>query len=214
MAILTLAEFKLLPTYLLNTALFSDDTINQALLDTAEERYLDIRGKGFKKITGDVTDTEYNIAGVSSLDIQGIVKGMLASGTNIRGKVTKVFVSSNYITLDTAATATGSDEEFDIYPFGSQGVIADIVYFLRVSATADPNKKSESIEKHSWTYRDTSDLVGGIPKSIANRIKSYVNTSITPIRGEGYDKGREEISTKDYDPQYTELDTGSVQVTQ
>lgn len=198
MAVLTLAEFKLTAPYLLNTSLFSDDTITQALLNDAEDMYLTVRGKPFKEITGDTTNLAYTIDSVTDADVTGLEKGFFIRGASIAGNVTDI-ATDNELTLDAAATATTADEDMFAYPVGAQSVVASITLYLREDAGNNSTHKSEAIEKHSWANLDQMDTAYGLPKKITSRIKSYARMPEGTITGKGYYKGREEISTSDID---------------
>jgi len=211
MAIITLSEFKLTSTYLLNTTLFSDDTTTQALIDEAEQAYLNVRGKAFKKITGDPTNSSAIIANISYYDMQGLFKNMFVRGTNIIGLIIDINDDGTQITLENDATGTATDEEMFVYPAQAQQVMAQIVLFLRQTASADLSKKSESIEKHSWTFFGQMDVKSGLPLTISNRIKSYLSVKEGQITDQGYYKGREEIAVNDVD---IILQPGSAEVTE
>lgn len=211
MALLTLSEFKASATYLLNTGIFGTDAITSQLILDAEDNYLSVRGRPFKKITGTFADTEYTIEGIPSYDMIGLVKGQRVSHASMRGEIVDIDQDANTITLDSAATADGDAVEMDVYPEQSLNVAIKIVQYLRNNAQGDTGNKSESIEKHSWTKYDNSEMVNGLPKSIASRIKSYVNAKEGQITGRGYYKGREEISATDQD---TKVYEGEVTVTE
>ena len=204
MAILTLSEFKASGTYLLNTALFGTDAITSQLILDAEDNYLSVRGKPFKKITGDYTDTEYVISGIPDYDMIGLAKGQRIGGTSIRGEIVDVDSDNNQITLDSAATATVADDEMFVYPEQSLNVAIKIVQYLRNTASTDLSKKSESIEKHSWANWGPMDTKSGLPRNITSRIKSLAHVHEGQITGKGYYKGREEIKTGDIDMVITE----------
>lgn len=197
MAILTLAEFKASATYLLNASLFGTDAITSQLCLDAEDSYLDVRNKPFKKITGSYTDTEYTITGIGDYDMIGLKVGQRVGGTSARGEITDI--GTNTITIDTPVTATVADDEMFIYPENSLNTAIRIVKYLRSAYQTDQGKKSESIEKHSWTNYGQEELVNGLPKSIANSIKRCVSVKEGQKTGKGYYQGRQEISDNDVD---------------
>lgn len=200
MALLTLAEFKASGTYLLNTAIFGTDAITSQLILDAEESYLSVRDRPFKKITGTYESGSAEITNIPYYDIMSLKRGMRASGDYIRGKITDVDIDNSKITLDSVSTDAGTADELDIYPEQSLDVAIKIVAHLRRTATLDTSKKSESIEKHSWSNWGPTESRSGLPMSIASRIKSYANAKEGQKTGQGYWKGQEEVSTKDIDP--------------
>ena len=211
MAILTLAEFKASATYLLNTAKYPTDAITSQLVLDSEDSYLSVRNRPFKKITGSYENGVALITGISEYDMVGLDKGQRVGGTSIRGEVIDVDIDNNQITIDANSSAAVDDDEMFIYPEQSLNTAIKIVNYLRSAYTTDQSKKSESIEKHSWSMWGQTDLQSGLPVSITASIKRLARVKEGQKTGAGYYKGRQEISATDID---TKIVDGDITVTE
>jgi len=210
-AILTLAQFKASGTYLLNTAKFPTDAITSQLILDSEDSYLGVRGKPFKKITGDITSGSAEITGIAGYDLLGLKKGQRLVGTGISGEIIDITTDGTTVTIDANASATTENLEMFVYPEQSLAVAIQIVNYLRQDYVDNYLTKSESIEKHSWTNWGTMDMKSGLPRKITSRIKSLAHLKEGQKTGQGYLKGRDEISVDDID---TQVGLGDVTVTQ
>jgi len=199
MALLSLTEFKASATYLLNTTKYSTDATTSQLILDAEDNYLSVRGKPFKKITGTYTSGSAEISEIPAYDMVGLAKGQKVADDNIRGEIIDIDTDNSTITLNSNATDDGDAVELFVYPEQSLNVAIRLVNFLRNQYLGDETKKAEAIEKHSWTNWGPMDTKYGIPKSISSRIKSFAHIQEGQKTGQGYYKGQEEISVSDQD---------------
>jgi len=191
MAIITLAEFKTY-TSLYNSTTMSDAEIS-ALIPLVEADYIKIQGKVFPEIIATTANTDDDITDVSDYD--WLVLGLLVNGDSIRGTITVINETDDIVTLSAAATATTEDEEMTVYPVGSTYTAAKMIKHQFDLNGTDGFLKSESLEKHSVTWRDSKELLYGYPVTIIGSIKRYASVKTGTISYKGYDKGRRDLQT-------------------
>jgi hypothetical protein len=168
MAILTLAEYKTTPFYSVSQ---SDASISY-FLEWVDDYILEIRGIPFFTFTGDLTATSTTISNVS--DSYGFTyEGALIEGDSVRARITDINTDDQEITVDTAASATATDETITIYPRKAQLIAAEMVKWLIDSLTISRDVKSESIGTYSYTNYDSTDDKSGFPKRITSKIEQF-----------------------------------------